>query len=209
MERRDWVPDSGWPFDLAHLMPYYERAHEVLQLGPFNYDLDYWVNKIGRDDVRRYPLPTGRVHDILTQFSNPSAMGKVHHDEMERSQKLRVVLNANVVDIGTDETGRIVRQLTVKTLNGRTLTVKAGRFVLSSGGIENVRLLLSSNSVRPNGLGNDNDLVGRYFTDHPRLTFGDVKFNPKWRKNKLYDIKFHYLNKAVQYGGTTFPRSSR
>lgn len=202
MQARSWVPDSGWPFDRAALEPFYKRAHETLKLGPYNYDIEDWVKKIGRDDVKRYPLPTGRVHDILSQFANPSRMGAVHRDALRDARKVRVLLFANAFDIQTDTTAKTVQQIKVKTLTGRTFHVAAQNFVLASGGIENPRLLLSSNTVRPNGLGNDNDLVGRYFTDHPRLTFGDVKLRPEWRRNKLYDIKFHYLNKAVSHNGT-------
>lgn len=202
MQARSWVPDSGWPFDRAALEPFYERAHETLNLGPYNYDIDHWVNKIGRADVKRYPLPTGRVHDILSQFSNPSRMGSVHRDTLHNAKNVRVLLFANAVDLQTDATAKTVQQIKIKTLTGKNFTVAAETFVLASGGIENPRLLLSSNTVRPNGLGNDNDLVGRYFTDHPRLTLGDVKLNPQWQRNKLYDIKFHYLNKAVSADGT-------
>ncbi len=40
-------------------------------------------------------------------------------------------------------------------------------YVLATGGIENPRLLLNATTVQKPGLGNGNDLVGRYFMDHP------------------------------------------
>ena len=52
------------------------------------------------------------------------------------------------------------------TLGGNQLSVEARAFVLATGGIEVPRLLLASNDVRPAGLGNENDLVGRYFMEH-------------------------------------------
>jgi choline dehydrogenase-like flavoprotein len=39
--------------------------------------------------------------------------------------------------------------------------------VLACGGMENARLLLASNDVMTNGIGNQNDLVGRFFADNP------------------------------------------
>jgi choline dehydrogenase-like flavoprotein len=48
--------------------------------------------------------------------------------------------------------------------------VAARIVVLATGGLENARLLLLSNRVQKAGLGNGNDLVGRYFMDHPWLT---------------------------------------
>src|SRR5690349_15107965 len=41
-EVRDYVRDSGWPFDRAALEPYYRRAQLVCQLGPFTYDPADW-----------------------------------------------------------------------------------------------------------------------------------------------------------------------
>jgi choline dehydrogenase-like flavoprotein len=52
-------------------------------------------------------------------------------------------------------------------MHGRRLEVKAGHFVLACGAIENARLLLSSNDVDKNGIGNQFDQVGRYFMEHP------------------------------------------
>jgi choline dehydrogenase-like flavoprotein len=39
--------------------------------------------------------------------------------------------------------------------------------VLAAGGMENARLLLASNDVMKTGVGNQNDLVGRFFADNP------------------------------------------
>jgi choline dehydrogenase-like flavoprotein len=91
-----------------------------------------------------------------------------------------------------------VTRVAVRTLSGRNLNVEAATFVLACGGIENARLLLASNSTQAAGLGNGHDLVGRYFTDHPRLSLGNVRFKRPWQRNKLYDVKFHYLNRAVR-----------
>ena len=57
--------------------------------------------------------------------------------------------------------------LALATLNRAKLTVRARHYVLACGGIENARLLLASTGARPHRLGNDHDLVGRYFMDHP------------------------------------------
>jgi choline dehydrogenase-like flavoprotein len=46
--------------------------------------------------------------------------------------------------------------------------------VLAAGGIENPRLLLSSNTVQTEGLGNGHDLVGRFFTDHNSCKVGTI-----------------------------------
>ena len=44
----------------------------------------------------------------------------------------------------------------------------------AAGGIENPRILLASRASRPNGVGNDHDLVGRFFADHLHLQLRTV-----------------------------------
>jgi choline dehydrogenase-like flavoprotein len=202
MEQRDWVPESGWPFARRELQPYYERAHPVLRLGPVTYDVDHWVAAINRKDVRRIPLPSGRVEDSVSQFSSPSRLGSIYRDALQRSKHVRTCLYANVVDIETDASAQKVLRLLVKSLNGRSFHVEATQFVLACGGIENARLLLASNQIRSGGVGNAADLVGRYFTDHPRLIAGHVRLSPNWSRNRLYDAKLHYMNRAVSANGT-------
>jgi choline dehydrogenase-like flavoprotein len=113
-----------------------------------------------------------------------------------------VFLYANVQNIDADAEGTSVSRLQVATISGRKMKVTARIFVLATGGIENARLLLASNNVQAAGLGNANDLVGRYFMDHPRMMSGKVRFRPGNARNKLYDIKYHYQNAAVSAHGT-------
>jgi choline dehydrogenase-like flavoprotein len=47
-------------------------------------------------------------------------------------------------------------------------------FVLAAGGIENPRLLLASRTRHPAGLGNEHDLVGRFFMEHLHVFSGKI-----------------------------------
>jgi choline dehydrogenase-like flavoprotein len=201
-ERRDWIAYSGWPFGLSELLPYYDRTHALLKLGPNNFDPDFWVRSIGRPDVRRMPLVTGKVRDTISQFSPPARLGKLYRDTLQRSRRVSVYLYANVTNIDSDRPAHTVSRVQVQTLTGRKMEVSARTYVLATGGIENARLLLASNKVQPSGLGNGNDLVGRFFMDHPRLFSGNIRFAPEWARNKLSDVKYHYQNTAVSAHGT-------
>jgi choline dehydrogenase-like flavoprotein len=201
-EKRDWIANSGWPFGLSELAPYYERTHSLLKLGPNNFDPEFWERSIGRPDVRRIPLVSGKVRDTISQFSPPARFGKMYRETLKRSQRVRVFLWANATNIDTDRMARDVTRVQVATLTGRKMEVSAKIYVLATGGIENARMLLASNKVQAAGLGNGNDLVGRYFMDHPRLFSGNIKFTHEWARNKLSDVKYHYQNAAVSAFGT-------
>lgn len=201
-EKRDWIAHSGWPFGLDELAPYYERTHALLKLGPHSFEPAFWEAAIGKSDVRRVPLMSGKVRDTISQFSPPVRFGRLYKNDLARSQRIRTFLYANVLNIETAGSTRTVSRIHVVTLSGRTMYVSAKLFVLATGGIENARLLLASNKDQPAGLGNGNDLVGRFFMDHPRLQSGSIHFTKDWSRNKLYDVKYHYMNSAVAAHGT-------
>lgn len=201
-EKRDWIAHSGWPIDANDLGPYYPRTHRFLELGPFNYDIGEFEKAIGKADVRRMPLPTGRVWDSISQFSPPTRLGKRFGAELERATNVRTYLYANVIDIEISSDARDVRRLHCRTLSGRTFTATGRLYVLATGGIENARLLLASNKGCAKGVGNQYDLVGRYFMEHPRIYSGSLQFRGAWHRNKLFDFKYHYQNNAVAASGT-------
>ncbi len=200
-EQRDWIPGSGWPFGLDEMAPWYARAHDVLKLGPLNFDPAYWEKSIGRPDVRRLPLNSGRVRDTISQFSPPVRFGRHYRSELRAARHVRVFLHANVTEIVPDPLCTRINHVRVQTLDGKRMMVAARLFVLATGGIENARLLLASNRVMPAGIGNRHDLVGRYFMDHPRMVVGRLRFAAAWSRNKLYDIKYNYMNSAVAAHG--------
>src|SRR4051812_33133024 len=163
-KKRDWVPHSGWPIQCADLDPYYERAQKNLDLGPYNYSAAYWQ----KNDPTRASLPLDKnvVWDKMWQFSPPTRFGQKYRDTIVNAKNIHLYTYANVVDIAGNDNVSAIREVTVKNHAGKTHTVRARYFVIACCSIQNARLLLASNRQAPKGLGNDNDLVGRYFMEH-------------------------------------------
>jgi choline dehydrogenase-like flavoprotein len=201
---RAWVPHSGWPLTYDEMQPWYARTHELLTLGPQTFDADFWGDALEGPRLRRVPFERdGPVRDSFSQFSRQHRLRERYQHELESSPHVRVLLHANVTNIATDEQAGRVTHVDVRTLGGRRTTVRARHFVLAAGGIENARVLLASDRVRPAGLGNDHDLVGRYFMDHPRLQVGRVHLRGPWRRTLLYDIKHQDRSDVVAAHGTS------
>ncbi|MDH5609620.1 MAG: FAD-dependent oxidoreductase, partial [Cyclobacteriaceae bacterium] len=72
-KKRDWVPNSGWPISRTDLDPFYQRAHSVLELGPFEYDMDYWKKK--DPSLKSLPFDKEVLYDKVWQFSTPTRFG--------------------------------------------------------------------------------------------------------------------------------------
>jgi choline dehydrogenase-like flavoprotein len=162
-EKRDWVPYSGWPITRADLEPFYARANTVCELGPYDYETETWRSGL----PKLMNLDPARWEDRLWHYSPPTRFGERYRDELKAATNVTVLMNANVVEIVLNSAAKEVRELKLKTLDGKAATVRLKTCVLACGGIENPRLLLASNGVMKNGIGNANDLVGRFFMEHP------------------------------------------
>jgi choline dehydrogenase-like flavoprotein len=161
-QRHDWIPESGWPFGLAQLLPFYERARPVCQIGSFPFDAADW----GGDGVRVLDLRDGKVRTAAFHYSPPTRFGEVFREELRGAANVVVYLGANVVDLETPTPPVRVNACRAACLSGTGFRVAARAFVLATGGIENARLLLMANRVQAAGLGNEHGLVGRYFMEH-------------------------------------------
>ncbi len=167
-EARAWVPGSGWPFGRDHLEPYYRRADELCGLGP----CDYGPGALDPGFGRTLLPESGQVETRIFRFTPPEWMVESSERAFEGSPKVQVYLNANVTQLRVDAANRAVSHLELATLGGRCFSASATSYVLACGGIENARILLASDRDVPGGVGNQADLVGRYFMDHPYLWMG-------------------------------------
>lgn len=170
-EPRDWIANSGWPIDRATLDPYYARSAALLGIeGSFDIDARR------RDPGAVVPMPIHDADFTTTLFIQAAVrFGDTFRADLERGDDLQVLLGANVIDLIRADPGSATGPLdrvSVATLAGNRFEVRARAFVLALGGIENARVLLAADNGR--GVGNDHDLVGRYFMDHIENTVATV-----------------------------------
>jgi choline dehydrogenase-like flavoprotein len=164
--RRDWLDRTGWPVTRAEMQPYFDRACDLLQIPRFNRDWDR------HPDPTRPALPINdsfhaspRVFSALSGEVDSAKFDAFRNDFVEASDNIRVYLHANVTNVRMRRNGSQVHELEVRCLNGRRHSARGRAYVLATGGIENVRLLLASG-----GIGDHSDLLGRCFMGH--VTFG-------------------------------------
>jgi choline dehydrogenase-like flavoprotein len=183
LERRPWVPGSGWPIGLPDLLPYYDTAHRILELPPAQYNLEH-LPSIRSDLFQDKDF----INTVFYYDNSPVRFGPRYGPQLESSTRIRTFLDSTVVNIVTDDTGQRVVALEVSTLEGKRFQVLAQRFVLAAGAIQTARLLLNADGVQKTGLGNANDMVGRNFLQHPVL-YGPrlLMFNDKARKRLRRD----------------------
>jgi len=161
-EPLDWCDADGWPFGLDQLGSPYVRAHELCGLADFNYDPARWASVLGPERILNAdPSFANEIFQVQIQD-----FGHRYRERLERSTTIDLVLHAPVTRLRLD--GPACTAADARTLDGHDLTIRADRFVLAAGGVENPRLLLLS-AADPAGAdapGNAGGMVGRYFADH-------------------------------------------
>ncbi|MBB5345293.1 GMC oxidoreductase [Tunturibacter empetritectus] len=183
---RDWITESGWPFSYEEMEPFYRRALTLCRAGRYDFD-----------SREVFPAESGEIipgmknEDLedwhLERWSPPIDFAKEFQAVLSDAANVRVVLNTHALEfVSTDRKDRI--DLVRAISQGKRFEVRAKTFVLATGGIENARILLSSRSgFHPAGVGNERDLVGRFYQAHPHGTYTSLA--PVNRQAIKYDYE--------------------
>lgn len=172
--RRDFMPHSGWPIERSSLLPFYPRANLLCEAGPFAYTMDEtfgpgFTPMIGGFHSENFSI------DHLERFSCPTNFAARYGHRLRAAANVRVILHANLTKITLDEAATRVARVEAMSLDGKAFAVRADRFVLATGGLETARLLLANRTQQSAGIGNQYDVVGRYYMCHLAGTLGAIK----------------------------------
>jgi choline dehydrogenase-like flavoprotein len=173
-EPRDYMADSGWPITLADLAPHYPRANRLCEAGEFQY--------LAAGAFAR-PLPPmiagfRSEHfstDSIERFSCPTNFAARYERRLRTAPNVRVLLHSNLVGVVFHPNGEAVESVVLSSLAGKKFTARAAHVILSVGGLEVPRILLSNRDKWANGIGNEHDVVGRYYMCHIAGTIGTLK----------------------------------
>jgi choline dehydrogenase-like flavoprotein len=170
-EKRDWVPWSGWPIRREQLDPWYRQAHTLLELGEFEYG-DALQRCLGGALPAFDPT---LVRASFWRFDLQKDRFNLHRcRDLTGAPNIRVLLHATAVHLQAGRDASALEEIRLAAPGGRRATVRARRYVLACGGIENPRLLLAANDVEPAGIGNAAGHVGRFFMEHPHGRAGRI-----------------------------------
>lgn len=204
------IPGGAWPLSYDDLAPYYDRAEETLHVigeelvaghAPRRAPLrkPWWLGDAGY--IRDIIEPTGISVNVppLSQmkaafFDNSSPLRCATHmlPELSAMENVEVLSNATVTRLVCNDSGEITHAL-VREVDGVQKEITAKRFVVACGAVETARLLLLSKSTLfPDGLGNTTDQVGRYFMEHPFVSYTapipGMKAPDGWEVARTYEF---------------------
>jgi choline dehydrogenase-like flavoprotein len=180
--RRDWLPWSGWPIDVQTLAPYDAAVARLFELTDARFDLASWRDRLPVP----LPLDDTDFENAVFQYSPETNFGESYRARILAAANVTTLLHGNLTQIRMDPDSSRVGVLRVATLTGREFSIRPRAVVLAAGGIENARLLLASRADRPQGLGNECDMVGRFFMEHLHVPAGHMLAAPSAGGRKFY-----------------------
>ncbi|MGI9309698.1 MAG: GMC oxidoreductase [Gammaproteobacteria bacterium] len=158
-KERDGMPLSGWPIEKQDLHAYYQRSSDFIGLKDEKFEPAQWA------DATR-PLIEFADDRFTTSMRcrKPIFFGPAYEETLTNSANIKLVLHANLTEIQRSGDGRRVESVTIRSLQGKSASVKASQYILACGGVENARILLA------NDFDQELDFVGRCFFFHARPT---------------------------------------
>jgi choline dehydrogenase-like flavoprotein len=161
---RDWVPWSGWPLSREELDADYERARKVCRV-PHEHV----------ESASSPPITADQTFESTALAISPTRFGRLYRQELACAANISLIMHATAVEIRLNAFNSGADCIWVASGPYHQYSVAARCFVLAAGGIENARLLLASRGSRSIGVGNEHDLVGRFFSDHLHFYAGQLE----------------------------------
>jgi len=188
-KKRDWIPYSGWPIKYLELMPYYKLASKLLKIDPF-YINSFSVGNYKKEIIKGFN--NSYITSSKMEYWSPVLNFAKEYKDLFLKKNITLLNNTHATKINTSK-NKVTSILALS--NNKKIIIKATNYILACGGIENPRLLLvSQNKFYPKGIGNNHNIVGRFYMSHFSGTF--VNISPFNRKDLVYnyqqDIKKTY-----------------
>tara|TARA_Y100000741_G_scaffold361387_1_gene345253 strand:- start:964 stop:2592 length:1629 start_codon:yes stop_codon:yes gene_type:complete len=179
-KKRKWVKNSGWPIKFEEIKKFYKQASNFLNISNYNEKTNFYKKDI-KEIIEK--MDGEFLSSKKLESWSPILNFKRKFLKTIKKDNILLIDNSHLIKINTNKNK--VKNLLCKSLN-KSFKVKCKEYVLGCGGIENARILLNSkNKFYPKGVGNTNDLVGRYYMAHHSGIFFNI--DPINRKKLLHD----------------------
>lgn len=160
-EQRNYYGMPGWPITRKELLQHLDTACSILDISS---------DALQNSQKIQWKGENFRLSERA--FSPPTRFGTKYYQELKDSSRIDVYINANLTNINLNSNLDAASSFEIRNYANQKFFFSAKNYVVALGAIENARLLLSCDKQVPNGIGNQNDMVGRCFMEHFNIDFG-------------------------------------
>jgi len=186
---KPWLGDAQWPISFDDISPHYKTAADILGISPKFQAINQLTVFPENDQFMtkfnfRSPV-VNRNDKFKNKIINPGIS----------PANVTTITRATVTGFKFSQSKNRVTGVKFKNPDMKAFLVNAKIIVLCTGGIENARILLNSRGQSPKGLGNENDLVGRYFNEH---LYFQGSFSSAVFPLEINDIQTYIYPKSIE-----------
>lgn len=172
---RPEIGTPGWPVDAAELDRWCARAQSLCGLGAYRYDTAAWSD----EEAAPLALEDSGVVSSMFQFGPATAFTqRARADLVAGGITFLTETDALWLELASDR--ERVAGVRVASADGESV-ITTSAVVLAAGGLESTRLLLDTGRHAGRTPGNDAELVGRHFMEHPLVRGGLLVTDPRQR----------------------------
>jgi hypothetical protein len=180
-EAKELFKKNKWPISKSDIDKYLNEALNILE-----------ISNIPKDAISL----SEDIKTIYFAYSPPVRFKDKYYNEINESKNIFLLLNTSCINLQTN--GASITSAILQ--NKLQKEVKSKYFVLTTGGIENSRLLLWSNELSNHQVVKNYNSLGKYWMDHPNFDLGEAIFFNKYRHDYFSNYFALTDNKKVELG---------
>lgn len=175
-EQREYLGLPGWPITRDDVFHSFDSACSILD-----------ISKDAFHNSQKLDWKGNNFRLSESTLSPPTRFGTKYYPELNNSSRIDVYINANLTNINLNNDLDAATSFEVRNYANHKFFFSANNYVIALGSIENARMLLNCDKQIPNGIGNQNDMVGRCFMEHFNIEFGRFLSDdsPIWQKSSI------------------------
>ncbi|KQO76264.1 GMC oxidoreductase [Rhizobium sp. Leaf262] len=188
--RRDHIGMPAWPLDVASLDCYGEEIEKLFGVANGSFEKLPEINSRGALSL----LGNGHLETRWAKCPSLRNCNLAHvlRRELSKNPNIEIWLEATVCDFDLDRDSGFLREITARNFAGKSLTVKAGRFVFTAGTIETTKLMLLMDRCANEKMFAKPSVIGRYFQDHLKVEVATIGRYDAVMTNRLF--AYRYVN---------------
>ncbi len=156
-----------WPISRDEMMRFRNEADAILQLKPGSFDhLKPWYLKENQKD-----LSLGDELECGIRQVKDIRLWPEYKDRVISAKNIETLYNLSAYNIVTDNESGEIKELIGKNFKGEETKVKAKKFVLAAGGLENPILMQNMDLLNNGFFSKRTSAIGKYYSDHCETPF--------------------------------------
>ncbi len=180
-QKRDFIEESGWPFDEATLNQNYPRACEILNVGRSSFSILESYSKTIRTQrlSANFEDSDELCSTQLERWSVEPKLWVAHKNKVIAHPLITVLSGLTCVGFEQSALHADIDFALIKSTSSPEVTpvkLRAKFFVLACGGVETTRLILNSINEAAGLKLSSTKFVGRYYMGHSSGKIADVQF---------------------------------